>query len=102
MLWRQGDIYIETIDQLPPAAIVQPDVVLAEGEATGHQHRIEDPLSAIVFDDRGQLYLNITADRARLVHDEHAPIVLLHGLYRVWRQREYDPTLAAFSRIVQD
>jgi hypothetical protein len=102
MLWRQGDIYIESIHEIPQAAVVQPDLVLAEGEATGHRHRIEDPRSAILFDDRGQLYLNITSSRARVVHDEHATIDLERGYYRVWRQREYDPVQPGFSHAVFD
>jgi hypothetical protein len=93
MLWRQGDIYIESAESVPPTAIRLPHAVLAEGEVTGHQHRIEDPRSAIVYEERFDMFVEVLADSARLVHDEHGPILLPRGVYRVWRQREYDPSL---------
>lgn len=92
MLWRQGDIFIATAPAVPPGAVRLSHTVLAEGEATGHQHRISDLGSAVVFEHRGQTFLDVVADRAKLVHDEHATIVLERGAYRFWRQREYDPT----------
>jgi hypothetical protein len=102
MLWRQGDIYIETAESVPPTAIERPDGVLADGEATGHRHRIENFKTAILYEDRGQLFLVVFSPKARIVHDEHQPIDLDRGTYRVWRQREYDPTQRAFSRLVWD
>jgi hypothetical protein len=91
MLWRQGDIFIETAPAIPPGAIRQPHAVLAEGEATGHQHRIREVGSAVVFEHRGQTFLDVVADKANLIHEEHATIVLERGAYRFWRQREFDP-----------
>jgi hypothetical protein len=91
MLWRQGDIFVEDIVRIPPEAVRLPGVVLAEGEITGHHHRIEDPRSAALYFHRGEMLLSIVTPRARLVHDEHGPIELDRGAYRVWRQREYEP-----------
>jgi hypothetical protein len=65
-------------------------MVLAYGEVTGHSHRIEDPATAEVFELNGQLYLKVS-DPARLIHEEHKPITLPPGAYRVWMQREYTP-----------
>src|SRR5438270_46682 len=90
MLWRQGDLYIETVSTIPPGAVRLPDVVLAEGELTGHRHRIEDFEAARVYEHRGQKFVEVILDRADLVHDEHATIFLERGPYRVWRQREFD------------
>jgi hypothetical protein len=67
--------------------------VLAEGEITGHHHRIEDARTASLFVHRGELLLNVVALEAKLVHEEHGTIELTRGAYRVWRQREYDPGL---------
>jgi hypothetical protein len=98
---RQGDIFVEQIQQLPeplvsaPASLYSGDPVhvLAEGEATGHAHRIAagpgiewfigGPGSTV-----GWLRL---ARHALLEHDEHAPLPLSAGCYRVVRQRRYDP-----------
>lgn len=102
MLWRQGDIYIETVSSIPEGAIEKQDAVLADGELTGHQHRIKDLRSAIVFENRGQLFVDALADCAEVVHEEHGTIHLSRGCYRVWRQREYDPMRAVRRRIVLD
>lgn len=102
MLWRQGDVYIETTESVPESALQIPDAILADGELTGHSHRVEDLASAAVFEDRGQLYLDVFAERARVVHEEHGPIVLLRGKYRVWRQREFDPLRKQRFRVVLD
>ena len=91
MFWRQGDLFVETIRTIPDGAVPQAGVVLAEGEITGHCHRIEDSRSAQLFVYQGQLLLNVVTPEARLVHDEHGPIELARGAYRVWRQREYSP-----------
>ncbi len=109
MLWRQGDLFIEDIRTVPSDAVRQSGVVLAEGEITGHHHRIEDPRSASLFVHRGQLLLNVVAPVANLVHEEHGTIELTRGAYRVWRQREYNPVprrrstpMGSTSRYVMD
>ena len=90
MLLRQGDVLIETVAEIPAGATRRASSILAYGEATGHAHRIEAPERAEVFELNGQLYLKVT-DPTRLLHDEHLPIDLPPGWYRVWQQREYTP-----------
>jgi len=91
MLWRQGDVFIENIRLIPAGAQQQPHLVLADGELTGHSHRVADPDTALLLEWRGQLFLQVIAERASVVHQEHATVTLSRGSYRVWRQREYDP-----------
>lgn len=90
MLWRQGDVLIETTPEIPADAHQLHTAVLVYGEATGHAHRVESPERAEVWEVNGQLYLKVT-DATRLIHDEHLPIALAPGLYHVWQQREYTP-----------
>jgi hypothetical protein len=90
MLWRQGDVLIETTPEIPAGAHQLHTAVLVYGEATGHAHRVESPERAEVWEVNGQLYLKVT-DATRLIHDEHLPIALAPGLYHVWQQREYTP-----------
>jgi hypothetical protein len=91
MQYRNGDVMIEKVKVLPKDAKKQQHVTLAEGELTGHSHRIEEKGSAVMFKDRGVLFLEVTAKVASLVHEEHATIQLPKGIYRVWQQREYTP-----------
>jgi hypothetical protein len=90
-MYRHGDVIIVPAESVPFSAHRRPAAILARGEATGHMHRIEDPRSVEVYDHDGMGYLRVTAGSARLVHDEHLPIDLPHGVYRFWMQREYSP-----------
>ena len=90
-MWRQGDILISAVEAAPRGAVRRSDGVLAEGELTGHSHRIEHRATAELLEHRGALYLRVMADEAKVVHQEHGPITLPRGVYAVWRQREYTP-----------
>ena len=90
-MWRQGDVLISAVDAIPRGATKRRDCVLAEGEITGHSHRIDQPGAATLFEHEGRLYLRVLAGEAKVVHQEHGPITLKQGLYTVWQQREYSP-----------
>ena len=90
-MWRHGDVLIAAVDAIPRQAKQRPGTVLARGEITGHSHRIEDPETVELWDCYGTLYLKVVADAARVVHQEHSPITLPRGTYKVWQQREYTP-----------
>ena len=90
-MWRQGDIYFSPVSSIPTGATRLPHCVLAEGEATGHSHRIDVPDTAELLETPEGHYLRVLADHATVVHPEHGPILLPTGTYRVWRQREYTP-----------
>jgi hypothetical protein len=66
--------------------------ILAHGEVTGHSHRIEQPEAAHLWSVGETIFLQVLEHSTRVIHEEHAPIELPAGLYRVWRQREYTPT----------
>lgn len=91
MQYRHGDVMVERVDALPKAAERQQHLTLAEGELTGHRHRIAEAGAAVMYKDRAGLFLEVTAELASLVHEEHATIRLPQGVYRVWQQREYTP-----------
>jgi hypothetical protein len=90
-MWRQGDVLISAVHAIPPGATKRADCVLAEGELTGHSHRIDQPGVAELHERGGVLYLRVLAGEAKVVHQEHGPITLARGLYAVWQQREYTP-----------
>ena len=88
-LWRQGDVLIQEIGQLPRGAVKRDDRVIAEGVSTGHRHELAAGGDAALFDLDGEVFLRVFGKRARVVHAEHDEIRLNTGCYRVWRQREY-------------
>src|SRR5262245_39698213 len=93
MMWRQGDVLIERVESIPSSARPLRRPVLASGDSTGQRHQIKDRRTArLLSADEGgitQLFLEVTAGEAGVVHPEHAGIVLPKGAYRVWRQREF-------------
>lgn len=90
-LWRQGDVFLIATSELPAAGRQERRPVLAEGEVTGHAHRLEDPASGRVFSVGANLYLEVLADSATIVHEEHGPVTLPRGGYAIRIQREYSP-----------
>lgn len=90
--YRQGDVFIEEVESIPDGTTHAQKggvIVLAEGEATGHAHTIRSK-SASVFTRSAEMFLSLPRG-GRVSHQEHAPITLPAGKYRVVRQREYSP-----------
>jgi len=108
-LWRearivQGDVYLIKIDKIPETAnrVARHSrgYVLAEGEHTGHAHVISDGVS--LFKNSEILFLEVPGVAgAILEHEEHKPITIPIGKYRVGRILEYDP-FAEEARNVAD
>ncbi len=102
-LWRQGDILIQRVESIPSPARKLKRPILASGDSTGHRHQVEDRRTARLLSvgqgRAAQLFLEVEADEASVVHPEHDTITLPRGVYRVWRQREFDD---AGSRFVAD
>ena len=90
-MWRQGDVFIAPVRSIPKSAKPRPGGVLVEGELTGHSHRVADLRTAEVLEAGEKLFLRVLADATTIVHQEHGPITLSRGTYRVWGQREYFP-----------
>jgi hypothetical protein len=104
-LYAQGDILVERVDDAPVSGQIlhAPDavaLVVAEGELTGHHHKIfgsatlyrDDALARDIPDNLYIGHLQVEGTGARLAHDEHAPINLALGTYRVRRQRQLEPS----------
>src|SRR5260370_33113900 len=89
-MWRHGDVLISAVEEIPQGARRIQGVVLASGEVTGHSHRVETAQAAQLWEDAGERFLTIL-ETTRVIHDEHQPITLSPGNYRVWQQREYTP-----------
>ena len=111
-LYAQGDLLIERVADIDERAPSSPNaegcsVVLAEGERTGHSHVLHGNI--VFFRDDGlaidvpkSLYVGharVVDGTARISHEEHGPVTLPRGTYRIRRQREFDPKDA---RLVAD
>lgn len=113
-MYAQGDLLIIPVKDFPKdTKDVTPKgrVVLALGETTGHAHAFYDggvtllrrPTTDTAMLEQNSIpmetveqWIEIARGKgekpgAVLKHEEHAPIELPPGRYRVVRQREYDP-----------
>jgi hypothetical protein len=95
--FRQGDVFLIKVDAIPdgakPAKKDARGVVLAEGEATGHHHRIGPKFrTAKLMQHAEGTFLRVTGGApVDLTHEEHSPVTIPPGDYRVRIQREYTP-----------
>jgi hypothetical protein len=109
-LYAQGDILIEEIDTAAASGeIVHTarggSATIAEGEATGHSHLLTGAFTwyrddALARDIPARLYVGhvqVQQPAAQLTHEEHAPLTLEAGTYRLRRQRQLEPTDVGFS-----
>lgn len=94
-MYRQGDVLLERIEKLPNGVKhqkVKGEIVLAYGEATGHHHAIKKGKVRLYKDPKTQAsYVEVAEAIAALTHEEHKPILLEPGVYKVGIQREYSP-----------
>jgi hypothetical protein len=113
-IYRQGDVILIRMDGRAARGKELPredgSVVLAHGEVTGHKHRIPSLHCSLYVDDSSpiseadsftmvsRLGGGLIPDRllkcdrgVELLHEEHAPIKLPRGTYRVRIQRTYEP-----------
>ncbi|HBE17199.1 MAG TPA: hypothetical protein DEG17_07550 [Cyanobacteria bacterium UBA11149] len=85
---RQGDVILQSVQQTQGKKL--PHLTLAEGEVTGHSHRISDG-KAELYEKDGTLYLRVISPTATLTHEEHKAIKIPQGDWMVRIQREYQP-----------
>lgn len=102
--YRQGDVFLDEISEDAfttattredrVATVVKAErgrLILARGEATGHHHSFGDGEGIELIRVGDELFLKVDAF-ASLEHQEHDPIEVEAGMYRVSGQREYQPS----------
>ena len=101
---RQGDILLVAVDKLPPKNIEARDrVVLAIGEATGHNHVLTGQV--LDWTENDKRFIRIIGQAfGELFHEDHDPVPVAvvepEVTYRVILQKETD--LSGQWRRVQD
>lgn len=95
MLIQQGDVLIEAVPSIPKEAKkyepTNRGIILAEGEVTGHAHCIAelDNVEVSKKDKDGNIYLKLNKTTT-VKHEEHKPVTIPAGTYRVRIVQEYD------------
>ena len=90
---RHGDVFLRLVKRVPSELPVverkTPEVILAEGEVTGHAHRVFSA-DAVEYGDGMQRVVSVPSP-SRLDHEDHGFLPVFSGIYEVRRQREYAP-----------
>ena len=94
-LVQQGDVLFYEIDKLPkdimPTKPMRDGIItFAEGESTGHHHSCSADGVILFEDPRGIMWCSVNKEVV-VTHQEHKPVILTPGNYRVGIVREYDP-----------
>ncbi len=101
--YQQGDVIIEPVESLPDNGTAVPPkprgYVLAEGEVTGHAHVI-DRVADLEFVEKDGMFYLCNKKPVTVRHEEHKPITLPAGTWRVRGVREYDHFAEEARRVI--
>ena len=109
-LYRHGDLLITRINAVPQSAINISSKIIAEGEVSGHKHKLVGQATIGILPGREagttiigrvesgdvsinripELYFSASED-VKLTHEEHKTLELPRGSYKVTKEREFNP-----------
>lgn len=99
-MYQQGDVILEKVERFPVGKEIKADergFVLAEGEVSGHAHRIVSKDVQMIQTDDGRVFLRAKAP-VKIQHEEHRIIIIEPGEYEVRKVLERDH----FSRATRE
>lgn len=89
MVWiRHGDVVLQKVDEIMGKQKLVKELVLAEGEVTGHFHTLSGQVLESVYND--ERFVEVKKNDAVLTHPEHDSLTIPKGKYIVLLQREVD------------
>lgn len=87
MFYQQGDVLIKETDEVRGEKLNH--LTLAQGTKTGHHHTVTKG-KAELYKDGDDLFLKVEGKTATLTHQEHKPIPIKKGIYKIEIVKEYD------------
>jgi len=102
-LWQQGDVLFFAVDGMPkelkPVKNTRAGLVtFAEGEVTGHHHSCAADGVTLMEDEEGTLWCHCD-EEVTVTHQEHGPVTLKPGDYKIGIVREVDPFEEEIHRV---
>lgn len=89
--YRQGDVLLIPVNDIPSNLKKTKKVRLANGEVTGHHHSIFSGAVGFADEEEALAQFVEVSEPTELVHQEHAPISIPPGKYQSVIQSEYSP-----------
>lgn len=90
---RHGDIPFHKIEKLPEGltkSFEGNEYIAAEGETTGHMHRVKCATKIEVYTDAWGNRFMVAGKDATISHEEHGTLTIPAGTYSIGKEREYD------------
>ena len=93
--YRHGDLLIKQIKKIPESVTPLSTNIIAEGEVTGHNHKLYGSHQVYGTHSENPRIIEPTYFQAKedisLKHQEHATLKISKGNYVIIHEREYDP-----------
>ena len=108
-MYRQGDVLLLKVEELPKKRRKITSDIILKGEVTGHAHKIVNGtlyFGTPILETDGESFRSMTVmyvqakKGAKLVHEEHGLIDLEPGFYEVRTQREYDGMDRPYRQVI--
>ena len=88
--YRHGDVWLQEVNSLPREAKIKDSSTVAEGELTGHSHRLMGDFG--MYERNGEIFFSVGDKGASIIHQEHAKIDLpAKSTFKATIQREWSP-----------
>ena len=84
---RHGDVVLEKVESMKGEIKKAKTAILAEGEVTGHFHKLSGNL--LISEFEGDKFVECKHE-ALLTHQEHNTLTIPKGVYKIKLQREVD------------
>ncbi|MBI2135741.1 hypothetical protein HYU06_01580 [Candidatus Woesearchaeota archaeon] len=89
-IYRQGDVVLKEINDMPDNLTKAKHNILAFGEVTGHKHQLLSQQIVVLEDKASQKYVQLK-QKTILQHEEHKALEIDIGNYQVIIEREFNP-----------
>lgn len=97
--YQQGDVIVEVDGSKRGKFVKTANAVLAEGEVTGHYHRIKGQDVEMDTMQKDSTLLLKVNEMAKLTHEEHKPQLFIPSEYSVEIVNEHDPFTGAINKV---
>ena len=107
VMYRHGDLLITRVNALPSGLVQINPKTIAEGEISGHKHRLVGNANVCVnweekhrsINDYHEVWFK-AFNKIKVIHEEHKTLELPKGVYKVTKERQFDPFQGITQKVV--
>ena len=107
VMYRHGDLLITRINAIPEDTVQISEKIIAEGEISGHKHKIFGSAQVNIrpsfigrqINDNPEVWFN-AFDKIKLEHEEHKTLEIPKGAYKVTKEQQFDPFQGITQKVI--